>query len=267
MEAKHIYQNYLKDEFERRKSRNSSYSLRAYARDLGLPSSKLSQYLTGDCGISGKKAAQIASKLRLSPVEIELFVCAAEAGHSRDAFSREIAQAKLETLLSSVFSQVNMEKFNLIRDWHHLAILELTELADFQSNLAWIAQALGISESEVQEAVQRLERLELLDSSKERWIQTQKDFETPPDTSSRAIREYHRQMMGVVETRFENVPLEKRELGSVVFAVDQELVPEFKQLIRRFQKEAAAIAERSQTKDSLYALNFQFMPIYDGVKS
>lgn len=266
MKAKLIYQGYLKDEFERRKSRNSSYSLRAYARDLELPSSKLSQYMSGDCGISGTKAGQIASKLRLSPIEIELFVCAAEAEHARDAFSRELAQQKLETLLSSVFSQVNMEKFSIIRDWHHLAILELTELANFQSDREWIAKALGISPEEVHEAVQRLERLELLDSSQERWVQTAKDFETPADTSSRAIREYHRQMLRVVETRFENVPIEKRELGSVMFAVDQELVPEFKQLLRRFQKEAAAIAERSQNKDSLYALNFQLMPIYEGDK-
>jgi uncharacterized protein (TIGR02147 family) len=266
MPTKHIYQNYLRDEYERRKSRNATYSLRAYARDLGVPSSKLSQYLSGDCGVSGKKAAQIAAKLRLSPVEVDLFVSSAEAAHARDAFSRDMAQEKLQTLLASVFSQVNMEKFNLIRDWHHLAILELTEVAGFESNRAWIAKALGISEELVGEAVERLERLELLDDKGERWFQTQKDFETPPDTSSRAIREYHRQMMNVVESRIETVPLEKRELGSVVFAVDQELIPEFKQLLRRFQKEAAAIAERSPHKDSLYALNFQLMPIFEGKK-
>ena len=74
MEAKQIYQKYLKDEFERRKQRNSSYSLRAYARDLELPSSKLSQYLTGDCGISGKKAGEIARKLVLSEATVKTHV-------------------------------------------------------------------------------------------------------------------------------------------------------------------------------------------------
>lgn len=266
MEAKQIYQKYLKDEFERRKQRNSSYSLRAYARDLELPSSKLSQYLTGDCGISGKKAGEIARRLRLSPIEVELFVCSAEASHARDGLSRERAQEKLKKLLDNVFSQVNMEKFNLIRDWYHLAILELTEVRGFESNLEWIAKALGVEVAQVTEAVQRLERLELLDSSNERWVQTQKDFETPQDISSRAIRDYHRQMMGVVESRLEEVPVEKRELGSMVFAVDKDLVPEFKQLIRRFQKEAAALSGRSQSKDSVYALNLQFMPIFEGEK-
>jgi len=267
MEAKQIYQKYLKDEFERRKQRNPSYSLRAYARDLALPSSKLSQYISGDCGISGKKAAAIAKNLHLSPLEIELFVCSAEACHARDALTRDLAQAKLKTLLEDAFSTVNMEKFNLIRDWYHLAILELTEVESFQSDLKWIAKALGVEITQVTEAVQRLERLELLDSTSERWVQTQKDFETPRDISSRAIRDYHRQMMNVVENRIEEVSTEKRELGSVVFAVDQNLVPEFKQLIRRFQKDAAALAGRSQNKDSVYALNLQFMPIFEGENS
>lgn len=266
MDAKHIYQKYLKDEFERRKQRNSSCSLRAYARDLEIPSSKLSQYFSGDCGISAKKASEIARKLHLGPLEEELFVCSAEASHARDALSRDLAQTKLKKLLENVFSNVNMEKFNLIRDWYHLAILELTEVDDFQSNLEWIAGALGVDVTKVTEAVQRLERLELLDSSNERWVQTLKDFETPQDISSRAIRDYHRQMMGVVESRIEEVPIEKRELGSMVFAVDKELVPEFKQLIRRFQKEAATLSGRSLNKDSVYALNLQFMPIFEGEK-
>lgn len=260
----HIYQKYLKDEFERRKQRNTSYSLRAYARDLAVPSSKLSQYISGNCGISGKKAAQMASKLRLSPLEIELFSCSAEAAHARDTLSRNLAQEKLKTLLANTFSKLNMEKFNLIRDWYHMAILELTEVEGFQSNQKWIANALGIDVGLVTEAVKRLERLELLDSSRTRWVQTQKDLETPRDIGSRAIRDYHRQMMNVVGQRFEDVPIEKRELGSVVFAINQELVPEFKQLIRNFQKEAANLADRSLHKDSVYALNLQFMPIFEG---
>lgn len=264
MNPKLLYQNYLKEELKRRKAKNSSYSLRAYARDLGIPSAKLSQYLAGTCGISGKKAAVLAAKLRLSSLEVELFVCAAEAAHSRDVLSKKLAKEKLEHLLAGTFSQLNVEKFKLIQDWYHLAILELMELKGFQSDNAWIAKTLGISTEQAKSAVQRLERVQLLDRSQQPWQATHKDLETPPETSSRAIREYHRQMMGVVESRFEAVPMEKRELGSVVVAMDQELVPEFKQLLRRFQKEAAALAERSQHKNSLYALNFQFMPLYEG---
>lgn len=266
METRAIYQKFLKDELDRRKRRNGSYSLRAYARDIGVPSSKLSQYINGECGLSAEKAEYIAGKLRLSPAEVELFSCSAEASHARDAVSRDLAKERLQELLSRVFNNVNMEKFSLIRDWYHFAILELTEVSGFQSSVQWIAQVLGIPENQVQEAVERLDLLGLLDVSGERWVQTQKDFETPPDFKSRAIREYHRQMLNVVESRFEDIPLELRELGSVVFALDKDLVPEFKDLLRRFQKEAAALAERSSQKDSVYVLNYQLLPVYSGEK-
>jgi uncharacterized protein (TIGR02147 family) len=264
MKAKEIYQKYLKSEYQRRRQRNAAYSLRAYARDLQIPSSKLSQYLRGECGVSGKKAAQLAQRLRLGPVEAELFVCAAETAHSRHAITRETAGNRLQSLLSGTFSEINMEKFSLIRDWYHLAILELTEIEQFENNVAWIAKALRITEAQVSEAVERLERLGLLVCGPQKWVQTQGDFETPPDFSSRAVRDYHHQMIELVDSRFEDVPLDQREMGSVLMGLDQEIVPELKSLIRTFQKDAAALAERSSRKGCLYALNIQFVPLFEG---
>lgn len=264
MKHNQFYRKFLKDEYERRKSANAAYSLRAFARDLQIPSSKLSQYLKGDCGISVKKAAHLAKHLRLSAVEVELFICSAEAAHSRDPFSRERAAERLQGLLSSTFSEINMEKFNIIRDWYHLAILELTEIEQFESSIDWLANALGIPKSQVNAAVERLERLGLLVCGPGKWTQTLKDFETPSDFSSRAIRDFHHQMIGLADSRFEDIPLAKREIGSVLFGIDQELVPELKKLIRQFQKEAAGLAERSQKKNSLYALNLQFLPLFEG---
>lgn len=264
MNARKIYQRYLRDAYESRKARNLNYSLRAFARDLGVASPKLSQYLNGECGISAQRAAALAEKLRLSNAETELFICSAEAAHSRHPASRAKAAKRLKELQADTFSRINMEKFHLIRDWYHLAILELTELKSFQSDVAWIARAIGIEESRVKEAVDRLERLGLLNTSTSRWTQLEADFETPPEFSSRAIREYHKQMLGLVEKRFETVPLEKRELGSVVFAVDETLVPELKKLVRKFQRNVAMLVEKSPTRDALYALNTQLMPLMTG---
>lgn len=259
--ARKTYQKYLRDAYDRRRARNLSYSLRAYARDLGVASSKLSQYLNGDCGISGQRARVLAAKLQLSEAETELFVCSAEAAHSRDPSARAKAAVRLKELLKDTFSKVNMDKFELIRDWYHIAILELTELSSFQPDVTWIANAIGISRDEALAAVKRLEELGLLKVGKSHWEQTEKDFETPPEISSRAIREYHKQMLGLVEKRFEGVPVEKRELGSVVFAVDENLVPELKKLVRQFQRDVATVIEKSSKKNTLYALNTQLLPI------
>ena len=61
----HSISEFLGAEFSKRKLRNETYSLRAFARDLGVSASRLSEILSGKLGISEKTAETIASKLRL----------------------------------------------------------------------------------------------------------------------------------------------------------------------------------------------------------
>ena len=263
---KPAYRTYLTEEFERRRARNPSYSLRAYARDLAVPAPKLSQYLGGACGISGKRAQAMASTLKLSDLETELFVASAEASHARNKAAKSVAQDKVQRLLASMFTSINMEKFALIRDWHYIAILELLGVRSLQSNVGWIAEQLGLPERVVAEAVDRLERLGYVDRSEARWRDVGEHFDTPPNISSRAIREYHQQILRKAEESLETVAPDQREFGTVTYAVDQDLLPEMKTLVRKFLRDAAVIASRSQKKDSVYSLAAQLFPIYQEKK-
>lgn len=258
------YQKFLRECFDSRRARNPSYSLRAFARDLEVHSSKLSQYLNGTCGISAQRAKELAERLNLNKSETELFVLSAEAAHSRFTETRKLAAKKMEELLADTFTPINMEKFNLIRDWYHFAIMELTEVSQFQPDLSWISKSLKLDKTLVIDAVERLKRLELLNTGDGEWVQTHKDFRTPPEVTSRAIRDYHRQMLSLTEKNIETVPVEKREIGSVVFAVDESLLPELKDLVRKTQKDVAALVEKSKSKNSVYTLNLQLMPLFQG---
>jgi plasmid maintenance system antidote protein VapI len=61
----------LTDAFEEKRSRNSSYSLRAFARDLEISVSHLSAIMSGQKKLSAQQAGKIAIKLQLAP---ELFI-------------------------------------------------------------------------------------------------------------------------------------------------------------------------------------------------
>lgn len=54
------YRFFLKRELNARKARNAAYSLRSFARDLEMPSSKLSEVLNSKCGLSQKSAEKLA---------------------------------------------------------------------------------------------------------------------------------------------------------------------------------------------------------------
>ncbi len=59
------YRDILKNELERRMNANPRYSLRAFARDLLTPASRLSEVLNGRRGLSEASADRIVRRLKL----------------------------------------------------------------------------------------------------------------------------------------------------------------------------------------------------------
>ena len=92
------YQDILNEYFLIKKEVNPAYSLRAFARDLGLPSSNLSNVLKGKQGLSIKSALQILERLKIKGRDRELFfdlVLSQDARAKRDKAKGLLAIAVL----------------------------------------------------------------------------------------------------------------------------------------------------------------------------
>ena len=61
-----VFRNVLREELDRRQTRNRRYSLRAFARDLGLHHATLSRLMRGTQRATVPTIAAVASKLRLA---------------------------------------------------------------------------------------------------------------------------------------------------------------------------------------------------------
>lgn len=80
----------LEAEFTRRKSLNPRYSLRAFAQTLGVPSGRLSEFLSGKRRPTAKISAQIADRLGLSPEQSQAL--------SINQFGRDLAPEFVKNL-------------------------------------------------------------------------------------------------------------------------------------------------------------------------
>jgi transcriptional regulator with XRE-family HTH domain len=76
-------QEILAKEYELRASRNPKYSLRAFAKSLGISQSRLSQILKGRQGLSRNKAELIADRLGYGAEEKERLCDIVTAAYSR----------------------------------------------------------------------------------------------------------------------------------------------------------------------------------------
>lgn len=117
-------------EFDQRRRRNSRYSLRAFARDLGTDHATLSQLLRGRRILSPRLVRQFGRCLHLSDADIA----------------------------------------DTCEQHHADAILRLARLASFRPNSRWIATRTGLSLDAVNAALARLlHQRQLVMQSADRW--------------------------------------------------------------------------------------------------
>jgi uncharacterized protein (TIGR02147 family) len=259
------YRKLLKETLEDRCQVNPRYSMRAFARDLKISSSRLSQILHGKQGLSEDRALEIARLLGLSTREAEIFRTQVRASDSRSKSKRRVAEIELESrqLASSPTQTLQMDAFRVISDWYHFALLELTTLPSFKSESAWIAKRLGISRHEVDQAIERLKRLELLEEKRGRLRSTETHLYTGEGVPSEAIRKFNKQILAKAVQAIDLQPLEERDITTLTVAISASDLPEYRDMIRDLRRRINQRAMEKSNKsrrgpDEVYCLGIQF---------
>jgi uncharacterized protein (TIGR02147 family) len=254
------YHDLLDEEFERRKQFNEAYSLRAYARDLGISAPRLSLILKKREGISVEAAEEIAKKIKLNEQKKKWFCNSVGSLHARSLKEREKFKEKVQQYKNEakVFSEIHLEYFKVIADWYHFAILELTYLKDFQKDPQWIAEVLNITPGEAQEAIRRMTTLDLIVEKDGKLVDAFKFLATPNDVPSASLKKFNTQLMKkAIEALYEQDVLE-REIASNIFSVRKDKLPMFKEKLRDFRRELEHEASQQKDKDAVYCLSMQF---------
>lgn len=256
------YRFFITREFDRRCQKNPSYSLRAFARDLEISVSSLSEILRVQAGLSARAAVRLVAKLRLSEVEAEYFKALVEAEHSRSIIKKKQAKLRLQVLQEQQnFRGFDQEKAKFISDWYYSAILELTELDGFESNEKWIAKKLGMSLEQTQLALQRLFQFELLDTVNGRWVQTHKQLCFESDVVCNEFKKHHLQMLEKAKTAITDLDMDVREVSSVTLAISSHELPRLKKFLSATRKTLMMDAEKMKSKDRIYALTLHLFPV------
>lgn len=247
-------------------ARNSRFSMRAFARDLQLQPSALSQILSGKRSISDRLVNRIFSKISLTPKEQMLFLVSLANTKQQSGFKR--ISPKLKLLLkkqnhSSVqlAYQLSTEKFSIIADWYHYAILELTQVEGFISQTEWIAVQLGLQTVQVELAIDRLVEVGLLKWDNNHLVKAKLQYEvTDKHITTLALRVRQRQILEKSILSLEQDPIETRKHSAMTLAIDPDRLDEAKSRIDHFIQELTAFLEGGKQK-KVYELLVNLFPL------
>lgn len=255
---------YLLRELEQRQKKNPSYSLRAFARDLEMSPQKLNQVLKGKSGISPESAEQVATKIKLSKLEQELFLSLVAAKHHRSKVLREEAKNRIEEVRSKMgFQQVSGEIFESISKWYHWACYHLVDIKTFRPDMNWVSKKLEISVDEATSAFNSLFGAGLLSTDANgNWTRTNKKFAFSSNTPSNTLRKFYREMLKKAEKTLDGEPMEARYFAVSNFAINESDREFIKAEMDTFRKN---LIEKLLARDSVptrvYSLSMQFFPL------
>lgn len=259
------YRVLLSEKLEERCARNSRYSLRSFARDLGISPARLSDVLRGRYGLSIESAKVIADKMGLNESEISHFCDLVASEHSRSQKKRLAAKERIEKQIPD-HQRLSMDAFQIVSDWYHFAILELTQVKGFKSSTKWIASRLELDEQKVITAIERMKRLNLIQKVG-RTLKPVEDFTTSPDgVSSAAIKKFHGQVLEKAANAIHAQSIDERDFSSVMMAIDPKDIPEAKKEIKAFRRNLSARFAKGKNKTSVYCLSVQLFNLSEDKK-
>jgi len=251
-QTQNYYIHKLQDGLSQKQRQNPNYSLRAYARDLGVHAATLSQVMKGSRPLPVKDSLSVVQKLLLPPKERTLFL-------------ESLYRSK--TKLDAIKIDDNDERFMLdeshfksIAEWEHYAVLTLFDIDGFKCSANEIAKRLGITLNRAQVVLDNLLHCQLLKMVEGEYLKTTGPLRTTEDVSNLALRNSHLETLEMGKNKLDEIDVMLRDFSAMTIAMDLEKLTEAKTIIREFRQKMTALL-RNGKRTEVYQLAIQFYPL------
>ncbi len=255
------YISFIQKKFQEKQLSNPRYSLRAFAKSLGLDAGFLSHILKGNRKLSVSRAYEVAQALKLSSSEKDVFIQLVRLSQTKSEDSANLISQELSKVLSlQRVKEMDLDVFATLSNWYHFAILEMSFQPKVQLNPKSIAKKLGIPEMEAKLALERLVSLNLLKLAGGKYVKTEQHLNPKGQTPNQALRNRHRQILQKAQTALDQQTVEAREFQSVTMCIDPALIPEAKKRIQEFAWGLCEFLE-SKNRKEVYELSLQLFSL------
>ncbi|MBF0298362.1 MAG: TIGR02147 family protein [Oligoflexia bacterium] len=236
---------YLEHEFIQRRKKNNYYSLRAFARHLGIEASGLSQILRGKRHLTIKMIQRLGQKLDIDPKRMSKF-------HELNEKDKD-----------NNFKELIFDQFEVLSNWYYFALLELMNVKEFRNDVKWISRRLGISVTEVNLAIKKLIKLKMISIDENghwRDLTGGKTNLGDPELTNQTFIRFQKDILNLSINALQAVPIAKREHSGVTMAIDSSKIAEAKILIKKFKRQLGKLLT-GKNEDQVYQLQISLFPL------
>lgn len=251
---------YLNDLLAFKQSRNRRYSLRSFAKALGLPVSTLSAILNGTRKLLPANAALIAERLAFSAVEQHYFVLLAETELMRGEKNEAKLQAKLNEAawLIRASRGEGVRALDFVPEWYHLALVEWASRTQEIScrDLREFGLRIGLAEAQVDSAIAMLLDKKILSVTSSGALSRQTDrILLTSDVSNPVFRRMHEAITERALVALRTQSPGQRYSVTEFITLDSEGFRKLKELTNQYLDQAQYESNRVKNADRLYCIS------------
>ncbi len=214
----------LADEFERRRGKNRYYSMRAFARDVGVSPALLSLIFRGRRMPSLPTAEKIFERIKLPQ---------SQRGYYLSLLSQQLKQNDSHSLVEPR-EVMDSTTFEMIGTWIHFAVLSLANVEGCRNDPSWIANRLGISVEQATTAMEELLSLDKIEIVGDSFSAKGANVDTGTHSTSVKQRQLMRDFLNMATNSLERDPLIERCFRTLTCALGPERLEPARQLIEEF---------------------------------
>lgn len=259
---------FLRSAWEEKRKINPSFSLRAWAKNLGLSSNTtLSLILAGKRKIPAKYIPMFIEKLSLNPIEGQYLENLIAYNQSKDLKLKRFYADRLNALRpKNAKSLLTQQQIEFISNPNHVVLLEAIDLKDFRSNEKWILEHIdeAMEAQDIKEIISRLIELNLISDVDGHLTRRTGHLNTTDEIPSAAIKLFHKNNAKRAIVAIDKQDLESRDISGHFFNIEKKNLPEIKQAIRSF---VGSLLTEYEAKpgcgDASYQLNIQLFKTLD----
>lgn len=244
----------LRSELSSRKAKNPRYSIRAFAQQLGIESSSLSKFLSGQRNLTFRAASDLLDALDV-PIEKKNALL---LWFDDPANFHKPAERERRTLTP--------DELKVILEWQHYAILSALKIQTLRTE-AHISHFLGLDHNLVAESTERLCALQLIERSPTGELHLTGHALTtsrsPLDLSQRlrANISYIERAIAAAEAAESAKSGEHIDFSGMTVASSPALIAEAARRIREFRRALAEFLESGE-KTTVLRMNIQLFDLH-----
>lgn len=238
---------YIKNEFAKRKKKNSKYSIRSFAKQLNYNSANLSMILAGKRPLTFNTARQILTALELQ----------------EDKINRLLLALHSESLPDSAISQryLTEEEISRTAGWQYFAILRVIELPGYSEDIKKIAKKIGCDLKLTKQSIETLLDLNLAKWENGKLIPLAENLTTARGMTRAAVRKCHLEYLEKAKEAL-NLGPEERDFSGITFNTSAKRMREAVVQIAEFRRSLFKfLSEGDGEPDGVYRLNIQLFPL------